>query len=84
MSELLGVSDIAIGDLFEGIVWIRIGLLVLPLRMSSSMSVARVGTSPLTAYSASLTLGLTSFQKKSLDLEAKEEVSFNNLCIFYK
>ena len=82
MSELLGVSDITVGDLFEGIIYIGRGLLVLPFRMSSSMLVARVGTSPLTAYSASLTLGLMSFQKKSLDLEAKEEVILNIFCIF--
>ncbi len=62
--ELLRIADIAEGDLFEGVACMKKQLLLSPLLILSLMVVARVGTIPLTAYSASTREGLTSFQKK--------------------
>jgi hypothetical protein len=62
--ELLRIADIAEGDLFEGVACMKKQLLLSPLLILFLMVVARVGTIPLTAYSASTREGLTSFQKK--------------------
>jgi hypothetical protein len=62
--ELLRIADIAEGDLFEGVACMKKQLLLSPLLILFLMVVARVGTTPLTAYSASTREGLTSFQKK--------------------
>jgi len=62
--ELLRIADIAEGDLFEGVACMKKELLLSPLLILFWMVVARVGTTPLTAYSASTREGLMSFQKK--------------------
>lgn len=62
--ELLRIANIAEGDLFEGVACMKKQLLLSPLLILFLMVVARVGTIPLTAYSASTREGLTSFQKK--------------------
>lgn len=69
--ELLGVADIAEGDLIEGVFYMVKGVLSVPFFMLVCMAFAKVGTTPLTAYSASLTQGLISVQKKLVFLMEK-------------
>lgn len=59
-------------------------ILVFPFVISIFMLLARVGTTPRTAYSASLTLGLTSVQKKLFFLAQNEEDILTSLCIICK
>jgi len=63
LPELLRVSDVAEGDSIEGVIYMSHNIPVFPFFISFFMLFARVGTTPLTAYSASLTLELTSVQK---------------------
>lgn len=62
--EQLGVADVAEGYLFEGVACMKKQLLLSPLLILSLMVMARLGTTPLTAYSALTKAGLTSVQKK--------------------
>ena len=56
--KFLWITNIAKSDWIKGVIYLRQVLLVLPFLISSFMLVARVGTTPLTAYSATWTLGL--------------------------
>jgi hypothetical protein len=57
--EFLGVAYVAESDFVEGILCIGEVVLYRPFLMLVCMLLARVGTMPRTAYSASLTQGLT-------------------------
>lgn len=63
LMEFLRIADVAEGNFIKGILWILKWLLLLPFFISSCMILARVGTTPRTAYSDYLTHGFISVQK---------------------
>ena len=79
--ELLRIADVAEGNFVEGVGFVCKFVPVLPFFSSVWMVFARVGTTPLTAYSASLTHGFISFQKNGAFFDEKVHVNFLSILI---
>lgn len=81
LPELLRVADIAEGDLIKRETYMKWEILLSPFLIFSFMVLARVGTTPLTAYSASTRVGFTSVQKKPSFLAVNWEAMLSILFI---
>ena len=82
--ELLWVTNVTKCDLIEWIFYELLLIILLPVPFCNSfcISVAKVGTTPRTAYWASITLGLISVQKNPFFFVLKFEKAFEIILAF--